>query len=52
MRLSEADGTNRVAREIGRALDRIASLLPTIRGRLFALVLLALVPALVILAYD
>ena len=33
-------------------IDRIASLLPTVRGRLSALVALALVPALVILAYD
>jgi signal transduction histidine kinase/DNA-binding response OmpR family regulator len=33
-------------------MERVASLLPTVRGRLLALVLLALVPALAILAYD
>ena len=33
-------------------LDRLSSMLPTVRGRLFVLVLLALVPALVILGYD
>ena len=33
-------------------LDRVASLLPTVRGRLSALVVVALLPALVILAYD
>src|SRR5215471_11963898 len=33
-------------------LERIASWLPTVRGRLSALVLVALVPALVILGYD
>ena len=33
-------------------LDRVASLVPTVRGRLTALVLMALIPALVILAYD
>ena len=35
-----------------RVIDRVASLLPTVRARLSALVLVALVPALVILAYD
>ena len=35
-----------------RIIDRVASLLPTVRGRLSALVLVALVPALVILGYD
>jgi signal transduction histidine kinase/CheY-like chemotaxis protein/HPt (histidine-containing phosphotransfer) domain-containing protein len=35
-----------------RAVDRTASVLPTVRGRLSALVVLALVPALVILGYD
>ena len=52
MRRSDAEGPHRIAGQIGRARDRIASLLPTIRGRLFALVLMALVPALVILVYD
>src|SRR5262245_60000368 len=33
-------------------LERIASWLPTVRGRLSALVIVALVPALVILGYD
>ena len=33
-------------------VDRVASLLPTVRARLYALVLIALVPALVILGYD
>jgi two-component system, sensor histidine kinase and response regulator len=33
-------------------LDRVASLLPTVRGRLSALVVIALLPALVILGYD
>ena len=33
-------------------LDRAASVLPTVRARLFALVLVALVPALLILLYD
>ena len=35
-----------------RIVERVASLLPTVRNRLSALVLMALVPALVILAYD
>ena len=35
-----------------RVVDRVASLLPTVRARLFALVVMALVPALVILGYD
>src|SRR5688572_9944461 len=35
-----------------RLIQRVASLLPTVRSRLSALVLMALVPALVILAYD
>jgi two-component system, sensor histidine kinase and response regulator len=35
-----------------RVIDRVASLLPTVRGRLSALVIVALVPAFVILAYD
>jgi hypothetical protein len=52
MSLSEADGLSGVRRRAVRALDRVASLLPTVRGRLVALVLMALVPALVILVYD
>jgi two-component system sensor histidine kinase/response regulator len=52
MAVSDAEEPNRIARKIGRALDRVASLLPTVRGRLFALVVMALVPALVILVYD
>ena len=35
-----------------RIVERVASFLPTVRSRLSALVLMALVPALVILAYD
>jgi two-component system sensor histidine kinase/response regulator len=35
-----------------RVLDRVASRLPTVTGRLVALVLMGLVPALVILVYD
>ena len=33
-------------------IGRTGSALPTVRGRLFALVSIALVPALVILGYD
>jgi len=39
-------------RLVGRWIGRVAETLPTVRARLFALVGLALVPALVILAYD
>jgi signal transduction histidine kinase/CheY-like chemotaxis protein/HPt (histidine-containing phosphotransfer) domain-containing protein len=35
-----------------RVLDRVAAVLPTVRARLFTLVTVALVPALVILVYD
>jgi hypothetical protein len=35
-----------------RAIGRAGSALPTVRGRLFALVSIALAPALVILGYD
>jgi signal transduction histidine kinase/CheY-like chemotaxis protein/HPt (histidine-containing phosphotransfer) domain-containing protein len=50
--LSDADGPSAMRRRAVRALDRVASLLPTVRGRLSALVIGALVPALVILGYD
>ncbi len=52
MSLSDADGLSGVRRRATRILDRVASVLPTVRARLFALVLVALVPALVILVYD
>jgi hypothetical protein len=35
-----------------RVVDRVGSALPTVRARLFAIVLVAMVPALVILGYD
>jgi signal transduction histidine kinase/CheY-like chemotaxis protein/HPt (histidine-containing phosphotransfer) domain-containing protein len=47
-----ADGSGSTRRWPSRALDRLASLLPTVRGRLTALVLMALVPAFAILAYE
>ena len=49
---SDADGLSGVRRRASHILDRVASVLPTVRARLFALVLVALVPALVILVYD
>ena len=49
---SDADGLSGIGSRASRILDRIASVLPTVRARLFALVLVALVPALVILGYD
>ena len=52
MSVPAADGPDTASRRATRVIDRIASVLPTVRGRLFALVLVALVPALVILAYD
>jgi signal transduction histidine kinase/CheY-like chemotaxis protein/HPt (histidine-containing phosphotransfer) domain-containing protein len=52
MSASDADGRSGINRRASRVLDRIASLLPSVRGRLFALVITALVPALVILVYD
>ena len=48
----DADGLNRVRRTASHIIDRVAAVLPTVRARLFALVLVALVPALVILVYD
>ncbi len=41
-----------MGQRLTRLIDRVASILPTVRGRLSALVVVALVPALVILAYD
>jgi signal transduction histidine kinase/CheY-like chemotaxis protein/HPt (histidine-containing phosphotransfer) domain-containing protein len=52
MSLKDADGLSRVRRGASLVLDRFAAVLPTVRARLFALVLVALVPALVILVYD
>ena len=52
MSLSDADGRSAMRHRVNRVIDRVASLLPTVRGRLSALVLVALVPALVILVYD
>ena len=52
MSLSDADPPGAVTRRATRVVERVAAILPTVRGRLFALVLVAVVPALVILAYD
>ena len=52
MSLSDADGLSGIRRRTNQVLDRVASVLPTVRARLFTLVLVALVPALVILFYD
>jgi hypothetical protein len=41
-----------MGRRATRVVERVASALPTVRARLSALVVIALVPALVILAYD
>ena len=49
---SDAEELSGVRRRASHILDRAASILPTVRARLFALVLVALVPALVILVYD
>jgi signal transduction histidine kinase/DNA-binding response OmpR family regulator/HPt (histidine-containing phosphotransfer) domain-containing protein len=46
------DGLSAIRHRATRVTDRLASILPTVRGRLSALVAMALVPALVILAYD
>ncbi len=48
----DVDAPGPIRRRVTRVVERVGSVLPTVRGRLFALVLLALVPALVILAYD
>ncbi len=52
MSLSDADRMSGIRRRTSQILDRVASVLPTVRARLFALVLVALIPALVILVYD
>src|ERR671912_2915769 len=52
MTIKDADGLSGVRRAASLVLDRFAAVLPTVRARLFALVLVALVPALVILVYD
>src|SRR5688572_1586780 len=49
---TDPDELSGIRRRASRLLDRVASVLPTVRARLFALVLVALVPALVILLYD
>ena len=49
---SNAAGGSGGRRRASRILDRVASVLPTVRARLFALVLVALVPAIVILVYE
>ena len=49
---SDADELSGIRRRASQTLDRVASVLPTVRARLFALVLVALIPALVILVYD
>ena len=43
---------NGLRRLVGRWITRVAEALPRVRSRLFALVGLTLVPALVILGYD
>ena len=52
MSLSDADRLSGIKHRTSQILDRAASILPTVRARLFALVLVALIPALVILVYD
>src|ERR671910_3612336 len=52
MTIKDADGLSGIRRGASLILDRFAAVLPTVRARLFALVLVALVPALVILVYD
>ena len=52
MSFSPADPPGAATRRATRVVERVAAILPTVRGRLFALVLLAVVPALVILGYD
>jgi signal transduction histidine kinase/CheY-like chemotaxis protein/HPt (histidine-containing phosphotransfer) domain-containing protein len=52
MSTSDVDGLSAIRRRATRVLEQIAALLPTVRGRLSALVVMALVPALVILGYD
>ena len=52
MSLSDVDPLDAIRRRTTRAVERVAAILPTVRGRLFALVLMALVPAFVIMAYN
>ena len=52
MSLNDAEALSGIRRGAGLVLDRAAAVLPTVRARLFALVLVALMPALVILVYD
>src|SRR5262245_49883239 len=52
MSLSSPDRPSSMRRRAARVVEQIASVLPTVRARLSALVLMALVPALVILGYD
>jgi signal transduction histidine kinase/CheY-like chemotaxis protein/HPt (histidine-containing phosphotransfer) domain-containing protein len=49
---NDADELNRIRRRATYIVDRAASVLPTVRARLFALVLVALVPAFAILVFD
>ena len=46
------DRLNSIRRWVTRAVERVASAVPTVRGRLSALVVIALVPAIVILVYG
>src|SRR6478736_6756504 len=48
----DADGLSAIRRRWKRVAEQVASIVPTVRGRLSALVLMALVPALVILGFD
>jgi signal transduction histidine kinase/DNA-binding response OmpR family regulator/HPt (histidine-containing phosphotransfer) domain-containing protein len=48
----DADRLSGITLRVRRAFDRMASLVPTVRGRLTALVIIALLPALAILGYD
>ena len=52
MSVSDGDRPARIRRWGTRVVDRMAALVPTVRARLSALVVVALIPALVILAYD
>jgi signal transduction histidine kinase/CheY-like chemotaxis protein/HPt (histidine-containing phosphotransfer) domain-containing protein len=52
MSMSDRDAASAIRGRAARLVDQVASLLPTVRARLSALVLMALVPALVILGYD
>jgi signal transduction histidine kinase/CheY-like chemotaxis protein/HPt (histidine-containing phosphotransfer) domain-containing protein len=52
MSLGDDDRLNTFQRRAARAIQRAASVVPTVRGRLSALVILALVPALVSLGYQ